>query len=418
MPPIRWAMSLVLCLTGREPRGKIGLALEEQLAGKVADRMRLTHGEILSELEAEYPRPGGVGGPDGVFLLARLKDDTLGMNDPTAHIFLPDCHVTTRSGATRFPRVTSDEEQVAALERLLGLIVRLRATDPSLVFWQLGDFLDLWRIGETGQKVQSRMNALVRDRRTLVELLQALCPGGLKTRMLAGNHDLDLSTYEWALTLEQVISTAGSRDTLVLHGHQLDPIEALPQDMKEFFARGATELVPPAAVTMLEATNPHWKPQPVGSPLPTKPKESWKFLHADLTAGAPVPLSQDAVNVLDHTPVDDPAARFREVLASPGSKLSADPPSQTFFSDAAFHADRYDARGLDIRLAVIGHTHRPRIVRGKRAGGKPFVLMDCGAWIGVGFLSRTMSAPIRKSQIGVKVGNDLRIYQLEYRAAV
>jgi UDP-2,3-diacylglucosamine pyrophosphatase LpxH len=380
--------------------------------------MPLTHAEILSELEAEYPRSGGGGGPDGVFLLARLKDDGLGMNDPTAHIFLPDCHVTTSAGATRFPRVTSDEEQVAALERLLGLIVRLRATDPSLVFWQLGDFLDLWRIGETGQKVQSRMNALVRNRRTLVELLQAVCPGGLKTRVLAGNHDLDLCTYDWALTLEQVISTAGSRDTLVLHGHQLDPIEALPQDMKEFFARGATELVPPAAVTMLEATNPHWKPQPVGSPLPTKPKESWKFLHADLTAGAPVPLSQDAVNVLDHTPIDDPAARFRDVLASPGSKLSADPPSQTFFSDAAFHADRYDAKGFDIRLAVIGHTHRPRIVRGKRAGGKPFVLMDCGAWIGVGFLSRTMSAPIRKSQIGVKVGNDLRIYQLEYRAAV
>jgi hypothetical protein len=198
----------------------------------------------------------------------------------------------------------------------------------------------------------------------------------------------------------------------------VDPIEALPQSMKEFFARGATESVPPAARTMLEATNPHWRPQPVHAPLPGKPKEAWKFLNANLTAEDPVPLAGDALNVLEHTPVDDPAARFLDVLSSPGSKVSADPPSQTFFSDAAFWADRNDSKGQDLRLAVIGHTHRPRIVRGKRAGGKPFVLMDCGAWIGTGFLSNTLDAPIRKSQFGVKVGNELRIYQVEYRPAV
>ena len=381
--------------------------------------MHLSHEQILAELESEYPRSSAAGKPEGVFLLARLKDDALGMNDPTPHVFLPDCHLVTRRGATRFPRVTSDEEQVAALERLLQLVVRLRTRDSNLVFWQLGDLVDLWRIGEAGQKVGSKMTQFIRDRPALVKLLNSLCPGGLKTRVLAGNHDLDLRTYDWRLPLEQVIPNPGSKgQVLVFHGHQLDPIETLPQDLKEFFARGATERVPPAAVTMLAATNPHWQPQPVDAPLPKKPDDDWKFLHADLTAGNPLPLSQDSVNVLSHTPEDDPAKRFLDVLAAPGSKISADPPSQTFFSDAAFWADKYDRKGHDLRLAVIGHTHRPRIVRGHRAGGKPFVLMDCGAWIGVGFLSRTMDRPIRKSQIGVKVGNDLRIYQLGYRAAV
>jgi UDP-2,3-diacylglucosamine pyrophosphatase LpxH len=381
--------------------------------------MPLTHPEILAELESEYPRRVGTGKPGGVFLVARLNDDTLGMNDPTPHIFLPDCHVVTRAGAKRFPRVTCDEDQVAALEQLLKLVLRLRARDPKLVFWQLGDFIDLWRVGETGHTVQARMNQFLRDRRGLVTLLNDLCPEGLKTRMLAGNHDLDLRTYDWRLPLEQLIPSLGSTaHALVLHGHQLDPVEALPQDLKEFFARGATERVPPAAVTMLAATNPHWRPQPVDAPLPEKPDEDWKFFHARLTADKPVPLDSNSLNVLKHEPEDDPAKRFLDVLAAPGAKLSADHPSQTFFQDARFRAEQLDRKRRDVRLAIIGHTHRPRIVRGQRTGGKPFVLMDCGAWIGIGFLSRTMDAPIRRSQIGVKVGNDLRIYQLGYRAAV
>jgi UDP-2,3-diacylglucosamine pyrophosphatase LpxH len=316
--------------------------------------------------------------------------------------------------------VTADEPQVAALERFLRVVLRLRGNDPNLVFWQLGDFVDLWRIGNDGDSVNDRMKDLLDDRGALVELLQALCPAGLRTRVLAGNHDEDLEEFEWHLSTEEMVGvTNGSgAHTLVLHGHQFDPVERLPQEIKAFFARGATERVPPAALTMLEATNPHWKPEPIDAPLPKKPRQAWKLLHADLTAVDPVPLGAAAVNVLEHTPTDDPAARFREMLGAPGSKLSADPPSQTFFSDAAWHSDGYDARGHDIRLVVIGHTHRPRIVRGKRANGKRFVLMDCGAWVGTGFLSRALGAPIRRSQIGVRVGDDVRVYQIEYRAAV
>jgi hypothetical protein len=67
-----------------------------------------------------------------------------------------------------------------------------------------------------------------------------------------------------------------------------------------------------------------------------------------------------------------------------------------------------------VRLIVIGHTHQARIVRGKRKNGERFVLMDCGAWVGLDFLSNTLDAPIANAQIGVKVGDDLRIYQLGY----
>ncbi len=67
-----------------------------------------------------------------------------------------------------------------------------------------------------------------------------------------------------------------------------------------------------------------------------------------------------------------------------------------------------------MRLVVIGHTHNARIVRGKRPDGSLFVLMDCGACGGTGFLSDELGAPILNLQIGVKVADDLRIYQLGY----
>jgi hypothetical protein len=70
--------------------------------------------------------------------------------------------------------------------------------------------------------------------------------------------------------------------------------------------------------------------------------------------------------------------------------------------------------GRDVRLIVIGHTHRPRIVRGMRPDGTPFVLMDCGAFVGSGFLSDELDEPIANMQIGVKLGSDIRIYQLGY----
>jgi hypothetical protein len=40
--------------------------------------------------------------------------------------------------------------------------------------------------------------------------------------------------------------------------------------------------------------------------------------------------------------------------------------------------------------------------------------MDCGAWVGSTFLADKLDKPIANSQIGVKVGHDLRIYQLGY----
>ena len=87
---------------------------------------------------------------------------------------------------------------------------------------------------------------------------------------------------------------------------------------------------------------------------------------------------------------------------------------QQLYVKARERADQETANGRDVSLVVIGHTHHARIILGSRSDGKPFAFMDCGAWVGTGFLSATMNAPIWNAQIGVKVGDDLRIYQLGY----
>ena len=374
----------------------------------------LTHDDILAALQEQYPRGASGAPPAGVFLVARLREPTLRMSDPRPYVFIPDTHLVPRTDADRFPWVTARETQVAALAQLAGLLAQLRGRDPTLRVWQLGDFFDLWRTGGIGGPAKEDADATLADRQALVE---ALCTqAGMD--IIVGNHDEELLQYQWpsgrpALKTVILSKASGTGDTILAHGHHFDPVEALGRDVKEFFARGFTERVPPAALGMLEATNPHWKPQAVDTPPPKKPKARVRFLHFNLSAADPVPMGADAVNAITHQVSRDPSRAFVDALGA-RTKASVDGPRQTFFSDAAWWAQQLSHDGRDVRLVVIGHTHQARIVRGKRPDGTPFVLMDCGAWVGTSFLSDELDAPIANAQIGVKVGDDLRIYQLGY----
>ena len=375
----------------------------------------LTHDDILAALEQEFPG-GAANAPDGVFLVARLQEPGLGMSDPTPYVFIPDIHLAPAVDTDRFPWVTARQQQLAALVRLARLLVRLRQQDATLRVWQLGDCFDLWRTGAPGGSVADDVGATLADRRDLIDALFAQA----SAQLLAGNHDQELLTFRWpggpqALNTTALDRGADAADAMLAHGHQFDPIETLPRHFKEFFARGATERVPPTPRSMLEAANPHWQPPAPDDPPPKRPGDRNRFLHYALKRNDPLPLGQVQVNVVPYVPVDDPAKAFIDSFGGGGRKPTVDGPRQTFFTDIAWWAQQASTdRGQDVRLAVIGHTHYARIVRGKRPDGTLFVLMDCGAWVGSGFLSNELDAPIANGQIGVKVGDDLRIYQLGY----
>jgi UDP-2,3-diacylglucosamine pyrophosphatase LpxH len=374
----------------------------------------LTHDDILAALQQEFPDDGAGGEAEGVFLVARLHDPGLCMDDPTPYVFIPDLHLVPAADSLRFPWVTARDSQVERLTRLALLLGGLRRTDPSLRVWQLGDCFDLWRTNGVGGNPEDDVSATQAAYPPLFEALYR--DAGLQ--VLAGNHDQELLKFQLpggpqALNTVLLDRGQGTADAVLAHGHQFDPIETLPRDVKEFFARGATELVPPTPRSMLEAANPHWKPDPVGTPPPRRPGDANQFLHFGLKRDHPRPLGAVAVNVVPYVQVHDPAKAFVDSFGG-GRKPTVDGPRQTFFTDVAWYARQMSTGGRDVRLVVIGHTHRPRIVRGTRPDGTLFVLVDCGAFVGTSFLSDELDAPIANGQIGVKVGNDIRIYQLGY----
>jgi UDP-2,3-diacylglucosamine pyrophosphatase LpxH len=368
----------------------------------------LTHEDILAALR------GAAADAARVFLVGKLREPALGTTDPTPYVFIPDVHLVPRSDARRFPWVTARETQVEALTRLGAALGDLRRADADLRVWQLGDFFDLWRVNQLGGDPRQDVSDTQDDRPALFRTLYQ--EAGVQ--VLAGNHDLELLQFPLpggpqALNTVILDRGLGTADTVIAHGHQLDPIEALPRSVKEPFARGAKELVPPTPRSMLEAANPHWDPD-VTLHTPRRPSDANNFMHFGLRGTNPAPVDTDSINVVPHAPLHDPAKALIESFGG-GRKPTVDGPRQAFFTDASWWAQRMSQDGgRDVRLIVIGHTHRPRIVRGMRPDGTPFVLMDCGAFVGSGFLSDELDEPIANMQIGVKLGSDIRIYQLGY----
>jgi UDP-2,3-diacylglucosamine pyrophosphatase LpxH len=380
----------------------------------------LTHDDILGALQEEFPRGRPAGKPDGVFLVARLQDPDLKMADPTPYVFIPDIHLVPTADANRFRWVTARDSQVDVLTRLARLLGRLRGTDASLRVWQLGDCFDLWRTDGMGGDPLRDVSATQDSHKGLFKVLY----GDVGLQILAGNHDQELLNFRLpggpkALNTVILDRNGSTADVVLAHGHQFDPVESLPRKFKEPFARGATELVPPTPRSMLEAANPHWNPDTINISPPSRPGDANQFLHFGLKRNDPVPLDKGAINVVPYVPVDDPAKAFVDSFGGGGRKPSVDGPRQTFFTDIAWWGQKVSETGAkDVRLIVIGHTHRARIVRGKRPDATPFALMDCGAFVGTSFLSDEMDAPMANTQIGVRVGNDLRVYQLGYAIRV
>jgi hypothetical protein len=69
-----------------------------------------------------------------------------------------------------------------------------------------------------------------------------------------------------------------------------------------------------------------------------------------------------------------------------------------------------------LRFVVVAHTHWARIVAGRTGPKHPSVLLDAGAWIGRCRIRHDQKKPIQNGQIGVLASNDLRVYQVGWRA--
>ena len=92
----------------------------------------------------------------------------------------------------------------------------------------------------------------------------------------------------------------------------------------------------------------------------------------------------------------------------------AAPSQNLMFLDAA-HKSCLKANNdyeMNLKVAVIGHTHHARIAVRETADGDLFTLIDCGAWI-ENCIADGASKPTPNAQIAALSGNEARIYQLE-----
>ena len=239
--------------------------------------------------------------------------------------------------------------------------------------------------------------------------------------LLAGNHDQELIDFRWpggpqAMNTVMLNRGGSAADTVLAHGHQFDPIETLPRDIQGIFRpwrhressahtpEHAGGRQPALAAGAAQCT----APEATGRPKPVPPfRARSEPTHC---RSARTPSTWFLTSRCRIRP-----RHSSDSFGGGGRKPTVDGPRQTFYTDIAWWAEQISKDGgTDVRVVVIGHTHQARIVRGTRPDGTPFVLMDCGAWVGTSFLSDDLDAPIANGQIGVKVGDDLRIYQLGY----
>lgn len=368
----------------------------------------LGHAEILAALQTAFP--------SGVFLLARLHDPTLRLSDRTPHVFIPDTHIVPLREIKNWPGRVLPPSRTDRLKALLGALDRLRKEDPSITVWHLGDLFDLWRTGPVaGLGTSDRLERLNRDWSDLMDRFDPSHP--LPIQRIYGNHDEGLGSNPRILARQLVPedpgNTAGS-DMLVTHGHQFDPLEITwPASIKETLMRGFTEVITPYARDFMSACNPHWLPPKDTTYIPPatpKAAERAEFVCPDLTAADLVPLATDSWNVEEIKLVVRPDVN--PLNLGTGPSVVQDERNPSLWSLGKIVAREAGAAGYSVALTVVGHTHNPRIIRGQQLDGSPFVLMDCGGWIGPRFLSPGLNQIIHNCTIGVRVGSDMRIYQL------
>jgi UDP-2,3-diacylglucosamine pyrophosphatase LpxH len=352
----------------------------------------LDHDTIVSYLGdafgERYP------GKEPVSLVARYDEAGLQLPGGRVHLFIPDCHLLSRRDAPAYPKwgFVQDDDLLLCLESLRELKKNHRR---QLRVWQLGDLFDLWR-ARGGQDEQAELRRIAADHADILELLTYGVPGGVKARIIAGNHDYGLFRMSgWRAARFRIIENQGSAggDVLVLHGDLFSRLERLLPDALQaaavrfatWHSSGGHELYnDDATVASANRAIPDGD-QPIG------------VGQAELAVAGGSPGGPDNVNVID---------------AHQGSPKAN---NKRFFREAREIAYALrDHGGYDIRLVVIGHTHWPRIVAGKHEDGVPFTLLDAGAWIGHCRLGK--SDPwLENAHLAVVVGDDLRIYQLGWR---
>jgi UDP-2,3-diacylglucosamine pyrophosphatase LpxH len=368
------------------------------------------HADVLAALQLFCPTDP-VRPERGVSLVSRFKRNDLGLAGLGTLVFTTDWHLVPEGTQVEWPigRVCTHPAQ-----RLGALTTALERLQPAPQVFHLGDLIDIWRSLTPKASPQKRVGAVL-TADTFGPAVQSLRER-MECQFLIGNHDESIvaGAPPW---LKEAIFEDIQRDgddvgpytqrLFLIHGHQFSGIEVLPQELKEAGVR--LEHRNPAAT---DEVNPHSAPGAGAYVVEGKGEGSGEdeFLNPNLRPDQLVPINKDS-ETFGRTLAFQP-----RISPIPGVTPNYDISNalETFYPMARDRCWIQSTETHRISVAVIGHTHRPRIVYGARQDGSLFVLMDCGSWRGGKKLSKRMPQAVLNAQVGVIAENDLRIYQLTF----
>ncbi len=330
-----------------------------------------------------------------VRLVAALRDDRLGFPaTKDLRIFLPDVHLISENRREERGYVyTTNHPDL--LTELAAALTRLRTEandDETIVVYQLGDFLDLWR---EAPGLDDRLDAAARIKDDHEDLLLAIMDRKLKARFLLGNHDFDLYRWPdytaWERRYYLPDSTLQAPSVILLHGDIFDWVEALPDKVQNVF---------------VYLFAPHLSPNDYAlGEMETliRQRHGSRNYRNYIKAKQPTPVGALREGGASRVP-----RRWN-------IQRKGDAPAENLeFLDAAFacctRANR--AYQMNLKVAVIGHTHHARVAIRETRNGDLFTLIDCGAWI-ENCIAEGAASPTPNAQIAALSANEARIYQLQ-----
>lgn len=333
------------------------------------------HDSLLSSLQAVA----------SVQLVASLRDARLNFGgDADLHVFIPDMHLVTKKLRKRYPYGTNDTGVLTqALEAVRQLRQQVAPAQKVSVF-QIGDFMDLWRETPVESERVDAASRIADDHRALMRTFFA---PGFRTRFLLGNHDYEL--YRWPNFVgwerRYFLGPTGTTKPcgIALHGDVFDEIESMPDALQRlvvFFLspfKTATDYDLNEAIALAHQEN--------------RKHDFTLQIGGDAPLGTLAPTTQaipERYNVGEHK----------------------------FLSQANLMCQKANRDyGLELRFAIIGHTHHARIAV-QEQGGEFFALIDTGAWLENCVFSDGTRQP--NMQLTALSNNEVRIYQLARRADV
>lgn len=327
-----------------------------------------------------------------VDLVAAFRDDQLGFpSGQDLRVFLPDMHLCSAARSAAYRYQTNREE---LLVRGLGALMQLKrdasGVGDKVVVYHIGDYLDLWRESSAPDCDEEVAIRIKRDHLPLVNALEA---DELETLFLLGNHDFDL--FQWhdyaAWDRRYYIPGGNAPSALVMHGDYFDWLENLPERVKDFAVYYFAPHKDPDANVLGQLKDLSYDSH--------KGQTYTDFLRLSEPAMVGPTQSSDAMI---------PAAYN---VQKPGTPGAADQFFNSAFGECSKANQQYE---LDMRLVIIGHTHHARIAMNQAPDGRPFVLVDCGAWIEE-YREEEKSDPQPNAQIAALSANEVRIYQLGER---